>query len=177
MTLSGIPRRPPLGVLNPHLALRAVLSRFAGEGISSLLRQGEADVELAQLARRDGGRRAHHQVLRLLVHREQHDIVTSAICASELKNLAIDPCPPWPHACLRKRERKVQFAELASPACGLGAHHQTLAKYLMLGDFAPPPSNENRLWQKSIFSLLVPLVIGLFEAPNSLPAPASFAGL
>ena len=34
MTLSGIPQRPPLGVLNPHLALRAVLSRFAGEGIS-----------------------------------------------------------------------------------------------------------------------------------------------
>ena len=58
MTLSGIPQRPPLGVLNPHLALRAVLSRFAGEGISSLLRKSEADGELPQLARRQRGRGA-----------------------------------------------------------------------------------------------------------------------
>src|SRR5271166_1137478 len=44
-----------------------------GHALRSFLRQGEADVQFAQLLRADRRRRAHHQILGPLVHREQHD--------------------------------------------------------------------------------------------------------
>ncbi len=47
----------------------------------SLLRQGEADVQLAQLARRDLGWCAHQKILGLLIHRKQHHLAQVLLAA------------------------------------------------------------------------------------------------
>src|SRR5215813_13388157 len=57
--------------------------------VACLLRQGESDMQLAQLLGRDLGRRAHHQVLGALVHRKEYDFA-QVLFAAEQHHDAVD---------------------------------------------------------------------------------------
>ena len=61
----------------------------------------DADVELAQLLRGDRAGRVHHQILGLLVHREEHDLADIRL-AGEQHDDAVDARAPSRHAAARR---------------------------------------------------------------------------
>src|SRR5690606_4938199 len=78
---------PPLP--RETMAAAAAVKRRAGPGSlsgGSLGRLDQPDVQLAQLPGADGARRAHHQVLGLLVHREDHDLADVGLVGQQHDN-------------------------------------------------------------------------------------------